>query len=257
MWIHIVVHCYDEKYPHYGAFQKLQSFSLMEHKTRAFLTYTLVICEGSDIYQRITSEMLVRSVKKEYCNNIKTNKLELPPEKFFRRSIGRNIAAKESGENFDLVWFCDCDYLFGEGCLDSLCDVWEAFDEKPDMIYPRYCKANTSHSVGRQIANNVLAGKDYDIQEKDFSRMAFDRAIGGLQIVNGEYAYENGYLDSSRRYQREIDKPKGVFPNFRDDPAFRIKLERKGTIVPIELKNLYRLRHDEVGYEEGRKPVSK
>ena len=57
----------------------------------------------------------------------------LPKEQLFRRSIGRNKAAKNT--KADWIWFTDCDIIFHENCLDTLADELQGSDEV--LVFPR------------------------------------------------------------------------------------------------------------------------
>ena len=45
----------------------------------------------------------------------------LLPVSWFRRGIGRNLAAKST--RADWIWFTDADIVFQEKCLDTLADL--------------------------------------------------------------------------------------------------------------------------------------
>ena len=163
--------------------------------------------------------------------------------RLFRRAIGRNDAALSSYT--DLVWFCDCDYLFGEGCIDGLWKSWNELDQFASMMFPEKFWTMKTRELGDElIAQNLqgVVGADPSL----FTQVWSKRAFGGLQIVPGSLARERGYLDGHRKYQTPLPRP---FANFHDDVAYRKSCLRIGPIVPLEVPNLYRLRHSKTTYQ--------
>ena len=74
----------------------------------------------------------------------------LAKEKLFRRSIGRNLAAKST--EADWIWFTDADIIFHENCLDTLAELLQGRDD--GLVHPR---------IGLGTA---LLPEDHEILEK-------------------------------------------------------------------------------------------
>ena len=115
----------------------------------------------------------------------------------FQRSIGRNSVALSTGA--DCVWFCDCDYLFVNDCLDH---AIEATALSPDsIVYPIYV-AVTSHEDGDAIISRMKDKKSLDpAQMALFYPRNETKAIGGIQIVHGNLARSHGYLNETKWQQ--------------------------------------------------------
>ena len=169
----------------------------------------------------------------------------LEREQMWRRSIARNIAAKNDVDS-DLIWFTDCDYLFGEGCLDAALDQWKII-KKPEMMFPRSYKSNHNKSIVDEFITIIKDFREPILPPlHEFEHTDNRRAIGGLQIVSGEYVRNKGYLNREK-WQTPPDVP---FPEFYDDVVFRddiINAKRRIESI-LFLPNLYRMRHTEIGY---------
>ena len=79
-----------------------------------------------------------------------------------------------------------------------------------------------------------------DIDPTEFVEKRYGRAIGGVQIVRGDFARKYGYLHDVAKYQQPVEHP---FGDFRDDIAYRDFVRSFGRIVGIDLPGMYRLRH--------------
>ena len=79
----------------------------------------------------------------------------------------------------------------------------------------------------------------------DFIVKQYRRAIGGVQIVRGDYCREFGYLDGYRKWMMGSKEP---FSDFRDDVKFRKDILNKGSGKGIDIPELYRIRHTEITY---------
>lgn len=237
--ITIVTHCWAVDKPQYAVFLRAQLSSLATAILRGNLDIKVIVCASLD-------DTATRSVLKTF--EIKgILPLWLSNEKMWRRAIGRNAACSVDVDS-DLIWFTDCDYLFGAGCLDCMYKAWVDAD-KPRLIWPRGYFANRDKTVIDQFwqanvkATGLVLPNIGDDQEFVFTPCR--RAIGGLQCVSGEWARENGYLPNSK-WQEPPERP---FPDFRDDVVFRKTVCRDGAAVSIPiLPRFYRMRHTEVGY---------
>lgn len=234
--ISIVTHSWAVKKALYSVFLRCQLTSLL-HYDPSFVSIT--ICAD----QRDT---LTVSVVDDFFSLLPNMRiLWLEDRQMWRRCTGRNIAALEDRDS-DLIWFADCDYMFHENCLLSLLSQWEE-QGKPEMIFPRVYLANLEkEGMDAFWKANIHARGPLEHPTETFGYHGNRRAIGGLQIVSGEYARKNGYLNRSK-WMRPPDVP---FPDTRDDVAFRERLKRRGGryISIPEIPGLCRLRHTEVGY---------
>jgi len=168
--------------------------------------------------------------------------MSLTKNGLFRRGFARNEIALSCSE--DVVWFADVDMAFGEGCLDSLLrHDWG--DEK--IIYPRYVNIQETHAQGDEMAS-AEHGDFIDVKDYKFAMKRYNRAIGGVQIVQGDFAREHGYLNNKpKRIQpRNDERP---FPDFKDDVIYRQFCVRQGGCLGIDIENVYRFRHTPVTYK--------
>lgn len=179
----------------------------------------------------------------------------MPQEELLNRAIGRNQAAKQS--RADIVWFADCDYVFGEGCLDTLASL-DLSGSK--LFYPRQTLVNEPQAKGDEYAAAVDPANPriVDIDPTDFQPTKPGRphrAIGGIQIVPGDVARQYGYCPDVGKHQRPV---KGeAFKRNRSDTTFRRILQNSppgGT--PIDLPNLYRIRQTQFGQVDTLTPAS-
>jgi hypothetical protein len=171
-----------------------------------------------------------------------------PPERLFRRAIGRNEAALSSQS--DLVWFTDCDYLFGKFCLDGLWQAWNDLTVFASILFPEQIMTMRSHAEGDWLVEQNLQGLPA-VSPDLFKPQRVHRAFGGIQIVPGSLARKHGYLDGHRRYQQPAATP---FPNFHDDVAYRKTSLQYGPTVSIDIPDIFRLRHSRSTYYNG--PIS-
>jgi len=155
-----------------------------------------------------------------------------------RRSIGRNRAALSTIA--DVVWFTDCDYLFGMGCIDALCGQ---IDGTTVLYFPRTVLVNTTHELGDAYIRRFETPAVLDVNERDFSPKTMRRAIGGIQIVPGDIARRYGYLPQSRKDQTpELGER---MTDFASDVRYRKSLGMPGTA--IDIPKVFRLRHSVAG----------
>lgn len=165
----------------------------------------------------------------------------IPKEHLFRRSIGRNMAARAT--RADWIWFTDCDLMFRDDCLDTLGEQLQS--RRDALVYPRQERVTSL----LESSDPLLAWND------DFQVAAFDsqeykvvergRATGPLQIVHGDVARACGYCEVLRYYQ----EPAQQFCKAREDKAFRWLLRTDG--VPIDVPGVYRIRHVSKGRYTG------
>lgn len=238
--ITIVTHCWAVDKPQYAVFLRAQLTSILT-RTPDIDAEIVVCCYTNDdatmgVLRDLKFPMSISAV------------LSMSPNSVWRRAIGRNSAIRTSAaKDSDLMWFTDCDYLFGDRCLGDIYEAWMKHGQ-PAMIFPKgyYAHADKA-AVDVWVENNINPPSPMIIPDRTpmvWTRCG--RAIGGLQCVSGAWAREHGYLPNSK-WQNPPDRP---FPDFRDDVAFRKSITAAdGRIVGIDhLAGFYRLRHTEVGY---------
>lgn len=165
-----------------------------------------------------------------------------------RRSIGRNKAALHT--TADVVWFADCDHIFLSGCLFSAHRACLESDQQ--MVHPRYVNINKTHDLGDKLIENFDATSSLDncselLNIDDFYPREEKKAIGGIQIVKGDWCREHGYLNDTK-WMVPTDPARGW--DFGDDVAFR---KAVGESKPVDIPNLYRIRHSFSGRDHGTK----
>jgi hypothetical protein len=168
---------------------------------------------------------------------------KLPRAHLFRRSIGRNKAARESAA--DWIWFTDCDLLFRENCLDVLSDELQARQDV--LVYPRQERVTSMLAESDPMLAIDEQPRIIDIDADRFAISERGRATGPLQIVHGDVARAAGYCDSLAFYQ----KPQPTFAKCHEDRAFRWLLRSDG--VALDVPGVYRLRHIHKGRYTGSK----
>ena len=236
MSIEIVTHCWAKNVPQYATFLRAQLSSIIAYEP--CVEHSVTVCYSED-------DPFTTGVVLEYQHRMNLKKMPMENNRLWRRCIGRNAAAMDS--KHDVIWFTDCDYLFGRWCLESVVGSWHA-NQKPDLMWPEIYLANNDKTridefskVNEKSTGDILPCLDGWVYKR------FDRAIGGVQIVSGKYARQHGYLHKSKRWHRPAETP---FPDFRDDVVFRETLLKQGRAVPIQPPNLFRMRHTEVGYAQ-------
>lgn len=245
MSIHVVTHVSAITLPQYAVFLRAQLSSLyfQRHETQI----TVTVCFNQ--YDEAVTEVL-----EDFSGDLDGLDLVLytmEEETLFRRSIGRNQVGLSTQS--DLVWYTDVDHYFGIGCLSTLEKIWSQFKIKPVLVWPREIKIHKDHVTGDEFwksdADERL-GRYRDFgKEEDFIPKQYDRAIGGVQIVSGEFSRKHGYLKSQPKWLEPLTDVSKPFPCFQDDVKFRKDCQSKGIVCPIDLPNLYRFRHTETTYQ--------
>ena len=201
------------------------------------VTTTLIVCHGHRSDDVATWDMLhdiwetVRPT--ELAPKLTLQSLVLAPALLLRRSIGRNMIAKNCKE--DIIWFLDCDYLMCEGSIQSLCEEVSPDDE---LCYPAEVLQNHDHATGDKMVEDSRGTLLPAIDPSLFSPRKRDLAIGGLQIVGGNTARRIGYLDGTKWVEPIKDVERG-WHQTSEDKAFRRGLKSR----MISVRNLYWIRH--------------
>jgi len=243
--IEIVTHCLATKYEHFASALCYQLSSLVKSEIQCRVL-PVVCCVPNDdrtkqVLQHFRKLMPIKVISA-------TNEGILG-----RRAILRNLAAKTS--KADLVWFCDADHVFLDGVLDRLALL--EWPEGASMIYPREIMIHKDHSTGDQACRRIAFSDEaivtgtgprvVHLNPSEFVPKEYNRAIGGVQIVRGDFARRFGYLDGDEAWQKPAEVP---FGDFRDDVAYRRFCEAKGPIVAVDLPGVHRVRHSETSYQE-------
>jgi len=217
--LEIVCHCWQ-----YGHFLSYQLSSLVNHRTdKLDITMT--------VYHAAEDESVTRVMK--FFEDIDVpgvtwNRQVLPKEQLFRRSIGRNLAAKST--TADWIWFTDCDIIFHENCLDTLADELQGRDDV--LVFPRTGLGTSLLSESDEILNK--AREDPVLREipiEDFVPYggALTRAKGAFQITHGDIARACGYCESIGLYQQPSDRWRKTY----EDRAFRWLIGSQGTALDV------------------------
>lgn len=236
--IEIVTHAYAETMPHFASALMHQISSLVLHKPKKCKVVLTICYTPSDSRIRKIIYWIYRESVIEDAFVVPVGFLQ---NEIGRRCIGRNRTALET--EADIVWFADVDQVFREGIFDRLAEM-----EWPDgasMIYPRIIKIHKDHATGDELLNSSKEPKLVDVDPEDFIDKRYRRAIGGVQIVQGDFARKYGYLNGDEKWQRPTDRP---FGDFRDDVAYRSFCLQHGPIVGVDLPGMFRLRHTAVTY---------
>lgn len=238
MLIEIVTHCYAEQLHHYAGCLCYHLSSLFLHRSTQTRVRATVCYVGRDEY---TGRVLSL-----FDGRVDIKRIDMgDPSWLGRRSIGRNQAAKQS--EADLVWFCDVDHVIGPGLLDSMAGLVGRWPSNRSMAWPKQVMIHQDHSTGDRAIRMVSdVPRLVTINPKEFVPRMYRRAIGGVQIVLGDFARRWGYVPHVLKYQQPVTKP---FGNFRDDIAYREFCQQHGGIQSVELPGVYRIRHSETSYQ--------
>jgi Glycosyl transferase family 2 len=239
--LEIVSHCWR-----YGHFLTYQLSSLVNHRTDKFeITMTVFHAPDDEIVTRVLDYFGRMEVP-----GISWNWRPLPKEKLFRRSIGRNLAAKSS--RADWVWFTDADILFHERCLDTLADLLQGRDDS--LVHPRIGLGTALLPEDDPILEKGRQGPNLlEIPLGAFSPYGGPRpkAKGPHQITHGDIARACGYCDSIPYYQTPAERWMKTY----EDRAFRWLIGTHGTPLPIP--NVCQIRHIVKGRYAKDSPVTR
>jgi hypothetical protein len=197
------------------------------------LTYTLFHAE-EDVGMR----ELISRFSQMQIPNITWDWQVLPKAELFRRAIGRHRASLNS--TADWIWFADCDLIFHEGCLDSV--VTAVTGKQTGMVFPAYEGITDLLPPDHSLLNQGISDSGtIDVDTELFQRNTISKAKGAFQIVHGDVARAAGYCGSIPLYQ----KPSEQWRKTYEDTVFRRLIDYVGE--PVDIKNLYRIRHAEKG----------
>lgn len=232
MSVRLITHCYAGLHPEYAALLRYQLSSLVAFPADCDVAIAVCYCPEDSLTVSVLEEFRDRP---EF--GLALYSFDKPA--LFRRCIGRDLAAIESCE--DTVWFTDCDHYFGSGCLDRADTILKAAPDTTAMIYPRYIQASTVKQPTEELVQAGMQGTvPLTINPEDFSPKLYRKPIGGVQIVRGTTARKLGYLGGTK-WHTFLKDP--VFSDFRDDGAYRNLIAKTGEITPVDIPELYRIRH--------------
>ena len=173
--------------------------------------------------------------------------ITLEPSHLFRRAIGRHIAANST--KADMVWFTYVDYLFTR---DSLVTSYNKYvGSIAPLIFPKVVWTSHTHKEGDKYTEEQF-GQDepLEIDEDLFYAREMKKAIGGIQIVNGKWCREHGYLDGTKWVQ---PVESNHFVSCKCDVPFRKGMDS----VRHDIAGVYRVRHSKAGRDKGTKDHGK
>jgi len=233
--LEIVSHCWN--YSHFLAFQL---GSLIANPPPDNLPVTATIFYSPEDNDTLKLLQRIDSIS---VANVTWNWQSLPAPYLFRRSIGRNLAAKHTSA--DWVWFTDCDETFQKGCLESLYRALQQSDAP--LVYPavEHRTAPLENSVFEiDYGNKNWLETICRLPLEQFHVSKMSRATGPLQISRGDVVRELGYCDSVSCFQ----KPENQFAKAHEDRVFRWLLGSQGSALDID--GVYRIQHRVKGRHE-------
>ena len=217
--LEIVSHCWR-----YGHYLTYQLSSLVNYPTdKLDITMTVYHVADDDAVVPVLDFFAAIDVP-----GVTWNWQPLTRERLFRRSIGRNLAARST--DADWIWFCDCDIIFHRDCLDTLADELQGRDDT--LVFPR---------IG---LGTPLLPEDHDILRKGREGPAIldipldlftpyggvlDKAKGAYQITHGDVARALGYCEKIGYYQKPADRWRKTY----EDRAFRWLIDSNGTGLDV------------------------
>ena len=227
--IHLIAHCWAGDRSCYAKMLTAQLSALLRWppKARVLLSICTNECDKATLL----------AIESFHSRGVPVEPILLPKPQIFRRAIGRNVASKAS--KADIVWFTDCDLIFGDSCLDTLSLI-----DFSGLAYPTRQMIHRSHALGDEDLATITIGEPWQIDIAHFvpHRMRF--ASGGVQIVDGETG-RKGYLDGSK-WTRQADPERG----FCDPGEDRVYRGLFTNSTPLSLPNLFRFRHSDCPFEK-------
>ena len=231
--VEVVSHCWN--YSHMLVYQL--SSLVLHPPAEVDVTMTVFYSPEDERTQSLLAFFSGQTIK-----NIRWNWQPLPRQKLFRRSIGRNSAALST--KADWVWFTDCDLVFHEGCLDTLCSLLQG---KREALY--FPDEERCTDLLEEDSPMLKAGAEglqlLEVDTSSFVTFHPTRATGPLQITHGDVCRAIGYCRSIGVYQ----EPEESFAKCHEDRAFRWLLRSQGVSLPVP--GVYRIRHVKKGRYSG------
>lgn len=225
--LELVSHCWR-----YSHFLNYQLSSLVRNPTdKLDITMTVFYAEEDAAVREVLDYFGAMDLP-----GITWNWQALPKESLFRRSIGRNLAAKNT--RADWIWFTDCDILFHEGCLAALADALQGRDDS--LVFPVIGLGTSLLPDDDPILEKGRQGPQLlEIPIEEFRPYGGerDKAKGPHQITHGDIARACGYCETISLYQTPADRWRKTY----EDRAFRWLIGTHGT--PLDIPNVCQIRH--------------
>ena len=243
--IEIITHCQSIERGWYSSLLTYQLSSLVLHPPKnCEVSITVFSCKEDEKTQKVLRYF-------EQYENLYLRSILLDAGDLGRRSIGRNLAALQT--KADIVWFTDVDYTFGEGCLDAV--AAQEWPEKAVLGFVEYTSIHKDHDIGDKYIETAYENPQLlDVNVDDFVlHEKHIRPIGGIQIVQGDFAREHGYCKSFPETRKPI--PDGTFASCTCDLVFRRECRRLGGQISFNIPSVYRLRHPARNPKHRRKEV--
>ena len=231
--IEIVSHCWQ-----YSRLLAYQLTSLVQNPvSNATITMTVFYAKEDQ-----ATSQLIAFFSNYTLPNVSWNWQPLPRQRLFRRSIGRNIAAKRS--NADWIWFTDCDLTFQAGCLDSLNTALQGCQDA--LVFPLVESKTNVYTDADIVTKNSLEKPELlSVDASEFKAHAITRATGPLQITHGDVARAVGYCADIAYYQKSQEQ----FQKATEDRVFRWLLGTQG--VGLAIEGVCRIQHANKGRYKG------
>ncbi len=225
--LEIVCHCWQ--YAHYLTYQLS---SLVQYRTDK-LDITMTVFHA-DEDKRVKD--VLAFFEEIDVPGVRWNWHVLSKAQLFRRSIGRNLAAKST--QADWIWFTDCDILFHEGCLGGLADELQGRDDP--LVFPRMGLGTALLADDDPILEKGRQGPALlTIPLEQFVPYGGPRskAKGPYQITHGDVARVCGYCERIGLYQKPAERWRKTY----EDRAFRWLMGTHGTA--LEVPGACQIRH--------------
>ena len=225
--LEIVSHCWR-----YGHFLTYQLSSLVNHPTdKLEITMTVFHVPEDQVVTRVLDFFGAMNVP-----GVTWNWQPLEKARLFRRSIGRNLAAKST--HADWIWFTDADILFHERCLDTLAEQLQGRDDA--LVFPKIGLGTALLPDDHEILEKGRRGPAIlELPIEDFTPYGGirDKAKGPHQITHGDIARACGYCETIGLYQRPADRWRKTY----EDRGFRWLIGTHGT--PLDIPGVCQIRH--------------
>ena len=116
------------------------------------------------------------------------------------------------------------------------------------MVFPKSINIHKKHTFGDKLIDSVVNDvvQLSPIDKNEFDSRKENRAIGGIQIVKGDWCRENGYLKGTR-WMTPVGVTKG-FLSCKCDVPFR---KTVGRSEAVDIPDVYRVRHSVCGRDSG------
>ncbi len=230
------MHCLADPYPVFASLLTAQLSSLILWPPKTCRVIFNVVYHPFDVATlNVLDAFWPSRDESEMPDNVTLCRWPMSKPELFRRGYMRNIICKQTAA--DLVWLADCDYLWGNGCLDALAAMTPDIDR---LVWPHRYMIHKDHATGDAEIARITPGEVFTPDLTLFRRTSSGFAIGGMQILPRDVA-RLGYLDGTK-----WSKPAEGATRFsyQEDRRYR-----GGPRKAIELPGVYRFRHSVTDYQ--------